>query len=115
MTIEEMTAKLRAAENRGDQNAIDYWSIRIADHKVVPHEAGTWEGIPTPELAAQIERLTLYWRIICDEDGQPEEYRIDGHPVGVDDVHEAAARLAAVDLGASDLTRQVANALALTG
>ena len=33
MTIEEMTEKLRAAEQRGDQNAIDYWSIKIADRK----------------------------------------------------------------------------------
>lgn len=33
MTIEEMTEKLRAAEQRGDQDAIDYWSIKIADRK----------------------------------------------------------------------------------
>lgn len=73
------------------------------------HESMTWIGIPTPELAAQIERLTLYWRVIEGDDG-PEEYRIDGCPVSPEDVPEVTARLAAVDLGVPDLEAEVMDA-----
>lgn len=79
------------------------------------HEATTWTGIPSAALAAQIERLTLYWRVHLDTDGSPWQYYVDGNPVEPDDVDELALRLAKVSNGGPDPLADVADAVARCG
>lgn len=102
MKTEEMTQKLRDAEARGDQNAIDYWSIKIADSKELAvgwysdarqktpaHDPGinvpcphcgdtlTEEDVRTYSVMAHVGVRSVFYRVhrTCDDKASEAEVR----------------------------------------